>query len=180
MLRRLASIAATVCAAGLIACVGSVKRPPTFEFEPTTVIKGDIDDVWTAVVEYFAIANLPIETIEQASGLIVTSWMDASDPEKTTREDRTICHCGKTTGVVAAQWTSGRFSIFVKEVPDGTELRVTCTFRQKRDVFMVADGQMANCNSTGTLEKALHDYIRAVVERGVWEEPPAFRPGQDV
>ena len=56
---------------------GCASAPKTFNFNPVATIDAEYDDVWSAVVEYFAVSNLPIDTIEKDSGLIVTSWLDA-------------------------------------------------------------------------------------------------------
>lgn len=148
--------------------------PPKYEFNPVATIDADFDAAWTAVVEYFAIGSLPVNTIEKDSGLIVTSWMDASINGM--KEDKTFCDCGGA-GLAIPQWTRGRFNIFVKKLPaGGIDLRVTCTYQQRRS-FMDSYNTV-NCESTGHLESAIHDYVRAKTLGLEMPEIPSFTPGQ--
>jgi hypothetical protein len=132
---------------------------------------GDFDAAWAAIVEYFAITNLPIRTIEKASGLIVTEWLDAGVGD----EDGPYCDCGGS-GLAVAHWTRGKFSVFLKDDGVGAvDLRVTCTYQQYR-TFGDVDG-MVDCNSTGYLETQLHSYVIANVEGSDVPEVPTFKPG---
>jgi len=159
----------------LLVCLGCATAPPKFEFNPVATIKGDYDKTWAAIVEYFAVGNLPIKTIEKDSGLIVSDWMDASDGTGM-REDKTICDCGGA-GLTIQKWTRGKFSVFAKKIDDSScDMRVTCTYQQYR-TFSDA-GNTVNCNSNGNLEKMLHDYVRAKVEGTALPEVPNFRPGK--
>ena len=47
--------------------VGCATAPAKFEFDPVETVSGDYDRVWAALVEYFAIANVPIDTIVVAA-----------------------------------------------------------------------------------------------------------------
>ncbi len=67
--------------------VGCASAPKKFSFNPVATIDAGYDEVWAAVVEYFAVSNLPIDTIEKDLGLIVTSWLDAGSG---TGEDKRV------------------------------------------------------------------------------------------
>lgn len=154
---------------------GCATAPAKFTFNPVAELTGDFETVWSAIVEYFAIGNLPIQTIEKDSGLIVTSWMDASTISGSS-EDKRLCDCGGS-GLTSPRWTRGKFSIFVKRVAEGRiDLRVTCTYEQYR-VFADAASTVL-CNSTGYLEDGLHEYVRAKLAETAAPEIPTFKPGQ--
>ncbi len=159
----------------VVAVAGCASAPPTYEFNPVVNIEGTFDVVWASVVEYFAIGNLPIKTIEKDSGLIVSDWMDAGEPGLG-KEDKTFCNCGGA-GLNTQHWTRGKFSVFVKKVESGKmDLRVTCTYQQRRSF---SDSySTVNCNSTGALENQLHAYVEAKVYGTIAPQVPSFRPGQ--
>jgi len=160
--------------ASLLFLGGCATAPKTYDFDPVAVIDADFDDVWSAVVEYFAISSLPIDTIEKDSGLIVTSWMDASGGYG--GADERFCDCG-SGGLTTYYWTRGKFNVFVKEsAAGGVDLRVTCTYQQRRGVLDT--NATVSCPSTGYLEMQLHDYIRAKVSGGVVPAVPTFTPGE--
>ena len=154
---------------------GCATAPKKYDFNPVCSLEGSYDEVWNALVEYFAIANLPINTIEKDSGLIVTSWMDASSGAGS--EDKTICDCGGS-GIAIPQWSRGKFSVFVKVTPSGTvDLRVTCTYQQGRK-FMDAFATVV-CESTGHLENNIHEYVRARATGLESPDIPIFSPGHE-
>jgi hypothetical protein len=162
--------------AALTGCVpvGVYTEPATYDFNPTISLQGDYDEAWSAVVEYFAIASLPIQTIEKASGIIVSSWLDATSPEDP------FCDCGTGEGVFIEGWRRGKFNVFLKETtPGNVELRVTCTYQQQRTIYVPSGNheQIAPCNSTGNLETALQEYVAAKLQNTPTPEIPVFRPG---
>ena len=145
------------CAAGSL--------PQTYEFNPTATITTDYDAAWGALIEYFAIASLPIETIEKDSGLVVTSWMDAANTS--------YCDCG-SPGMATAPWTRGKFNVFVQDTPEGIKVRVTCTYQQQ--IQFLDYVTVNNCNSTGELEAQLHNYIQARTSKQPLPDVPTFAP----
>ncbi len=154
----------------LVGTMGCASAPKTFQFEPVAAIDANYDQVWGAVVEFFAISNLPITTIEKDSGLIVTTWLNAG---ATFGENKDFCDCGGK-GISDANWTRGKFSILVSRVTDSkTNLRVTCTYQQGRSVLGSASG-VASCNSKGFLEAHVHDYVRSKLA-GQPTEPMQFK-----
>jgi len=171
MIRSFQITALVVIALCVVSCATAPKH---YEFNPVASIDADFDTVWRAVVEYFAVTNLPIDTIEKDSGLIVTSWMDAS--KNGIQENKQYCDCGGA-GLSVQHWTRGRFSIFVKPAPGGgTDLRVTCTYQQRRELMDTYS--TVNCTSTGFLESQIHDYVRAKVAGTPMLDLPSFKPGQ--
>ena len=170
-MRKLAVV--LVVAVSAIMVAGCATAPKSYHFDPVAVVEADFDAVWSAVVEYFAISSLPIDTIEKDSGLIVTSWMDASRGYGGS-ENKTICDCGGA-GMMITHWARGKFNVFVKEAGGGgVELRVTCTYQQRRE--LMESFSTVNCPSTGHLEKQVHDYVRAKVGDGAAPSVPTFTP----
>jgi len=162
-----------VFAISVLLLSGCATPPKTYEFDPVAVIDADFDDVWSTLVEYFAITSLPIDTIEKDSGLIVTSWMNASGGYG--EENKQFCDCGGS-GLSIVHWSRGKFNVFVKEAAGGgVELRVTCAYQQRRELMDTYFTQ--NCPSTGFLEHQVHDYVRAKVGGGVPPDVPTFMPG---
>lgn len=157
-----------------LAVWGCATAPGNFNVTPVATIPGDFDAVWEAVIEYFAVANLPIATIEKESGLIVTDWMDASG-RWGGAEDKSLCDCGGS-GFFTQHWTRGKFSVFVKRTDTGAvDMRVTGSFQQRRSL---ADTySIVNCNSTGYLERQVHGYVAAKVQGTDTPQVPTFRPG---
>jgi hypothetical protein len=151
---------------------GCATAPKQFTFDPVVTIDASFDDVWSAVVEFFAVGTLPIETIEKDSGLIVTSWMDATE-EQGYVDDR-WCSCGSEF-LSPEDWTRGKFNIFAKSLgPNSTQLRVTCLYQQARGGL---GSGIVTCNSNGSLEAAIQRYVAVKVTGGTPVAPPSFRPG---
>ncbi len=171
-MRRVATILAV---AGLLAVGGCATPPANYDFDPVAVIDADFDAVWSAAVEYFAVSGLPIDTIEKDSGLIVSSWMDASEPNSY-NEDTRFCDCGGE-GIATILWSRGKFNVFAKSATGGgTELRVTCTYQQRRE--LMEEFTTVNCASTGYLEKMVHDFVEATVEGSSVPRVPTLTPGE--
>ena len=165
---------AVVFVASLLFLSGCATPPKTYDFDPVAVVDADFDTVWSTLVEYFAISSLPIQTIEKDSGLIVTSWMNASSGYG--EADERFCDCGGA-GLAITHWTRGKFNVFAKSVGDGrTQLRVTCTYQQHRELLDTYG--TVSCVSTGFLECQLHEYVRAKVGGGAVPPVPTFAPGE--
>jgi len=167
--QRVTFLASVSMIALLLQTCGCATAPKKFDFNPVAAIPGDFDAVWAAIVEYFAVANLPIATIEKDSGIIVSDWVDASR-RPGGAEDKRLCDCG-TAVLVIPMWTVCKFNVFAKRSVAGTvEVRVTCSYRQCR--LLGESCWTVNCNSTGRLERQLQEYVRARV-RG--SAPPEVR-----
>lgn len=150
----------------------------TYDFNPVANIDSDFEKVWTAVIEYFVVADLPIAMIQKDSGLIVTGWMNAAD-QSGKQEDKTICDCGMSLALSVSPWTRGKFSVFVKKLDDGScDLRVTCTYQQYRTLGAGERGEIVECNSPGGLEKIVQDYVLAKVQGNALPQVQVFKPGK--
>ena len=160
----------------LFLSAGCATAPATFEFDPTANVEGDYDQVWSSVVEYFVLGDLPIKMIEKDSGLIVTEWMDAGSVSAA-GEDKTYCDCGGS-GMSTQVWTRGKFSVFAKKIPGGgVDLRVTCTYQQQR--YFMDSYTLVDCNSTGKQESLVHEYVKAKAAGSHLPTIPQFKPGDE-
>ena len=153
---------------------GCATAPKNYNFNPVCSFDCEFDEVWAGIIEYFAITNMPIQTIEKDSGIIVTSWMNASTG--TGSEDKTICDCGGS-GLSIPRWTRGKFNVFcTKNNSNGVDIRVTCNFQQERELL---DSRITvDCVSTGYLENNIHEYIMSKISNRPQPEIPTFSPGQ--
>ncbi len=159
-----------VAALGLVSS-SCATAPKQFQFDPIATMDAGYEDVWSSVVEYFAVGGLPIAALEKDSGIIATSWMDAA---ASMGENKTYCDCGGA-GLTIPKWTRGKFNVLARRLDDGrTQLRVTAMYQQQRE-FMDARTTV-NCNSTGYLEKSIHDYVRSKIGATVAPSIPTFSP----
>jgi hypothetical protein len=158
----------------ILIMMGCATAPKHYDFDPVCSIQCRFDEAWAALVEYFAVSGLPIDTIEKDSGLIITFWMDASGNGRS--ENKMYCDCGGA-GIATQHWTRGKFNVFVKELPDDIiDLRVTCQYQQRRSL-MDADVTI-DCVSTGNLEKSIHNYVIAKVQGSDVPDTPYYNPAK--
>jgi len=152
----------------VIVDAGCAPTPPeTYEFDPITVVNADYGAVWDAVVEFFVLSGLLVDVAEKESGLVVTSWMNASRL-RSGPEDKTYCDCGSPGSNPGAVWTRGKFIILLKPAAvGGTELRVTCLYQQR--------GGFGRCSSTGYLEGLVHVYVHAKIKGEEAPQVPSLR-----
>lgn len=122
-----------------------------------TNVAASFDRTWDAVIDVFAAGNLPIATIERASGLIVAAplamartnaaiWTDCGHhPRYSDPRDR-------------AYATRGEFNVLVR--PAGPTSTVRVTIR-----WSLPDLEArAICESTGVYERDLEDQIKRRAE----------------
>ena len=193
-----AVVLALVVVTFVVGCASVPPEPPgTYEFDPVIVINADFDVVWDVVVEFVAISGLPIDRMEKESGVVVTSWMDASRSvlRVTAPEDKSYCDCGRGREG-AASHAKGKSTILVRAVAGGgTVLDVTFVYQQgishRRivenmrhsavsgieldEATLVEKYGIGDCSSTGYLEQLVHAYVRAKIEGGLVPRVPTFR-----
>ena len=95
--------------------------PPTSAPAPAEkVVRAPVDVVWPQVVAFFANNSIPIQTIEKASGLIVSQPLELSPSQRAAWID-----CGrfgeKQMTVLSA---TVAFNVFVRPEGDSTAIRV--------------------------------------------------------
>ncbi len=166
-----------------ILCLGTafgcaVAPMKTYDFNPVARVDADFEAVWAAATEYFVVAEIPIEMIEKDSGLIVGAWMNAAD-ETGQQEDKTMCDCGPMYANQVSRWTRGKVTALVQKVGEGScDLRVTCTYEQHRTPGEGDRREVVKCNSTGSVEKAVQDYVLAKIRGAAPASVRAFKPAK--
>jgi uncharacterized lipoprotein len=142
----------------LAACATQV--PPTeLAPEPERIARAPFDSIWTRVIAVFADARIPIQTIEKASGLIVSRPFTLPDSL-----EREWINCGtlSTTNEDAITWMQKNnntldaaidFNVFVRPLGDSTAVRVNAGVTA---TAMAPAGRVPfKCVSTGVFERQL-------------------------
>ncbi|MCB1045393.1 MAG: hypothetical protein KDC35_20795 [Acidobacteria bacterium] len=119
-------------------------KPP--EITNEFVLEAEETDVWLAVVEVLADAQIPIKMIDSNAKLIITETI--RDPKDQTMACATVLN---ERGKVS-------FKIVVRAGDGGTRLKINSRFDAERD------GQPIECSSNGTLERWICDEVKAIVE----------------
>jgi len=133
------------------------------------IINKPFDVVWQKTVEWFAVHNTPIKTIDLSSGLI------ASDYNLSVDDNTDYIDCGKPiygnigtwgTEVTTPTFTNqkGNINVLIYKIND-TTTKITINFfaesylTQYDDKGIAVSNQKVNCYSKGTLEKEIFDSI---------------------
>lgn len=162
-----------VAAAGCIAYV----PPPPESARPATSVAGSYDSTWAAVVSYFADRNLPIRTIEKASGIIVAEALrsdlvnrypvlEANGKPKyrngyPVMGPAVYANCGSYGGDIDP--ASASFNVRV--LGDATRSTVRVTTRFRGMYGSGSSAQTVECTSTGKFESDLEAMVKKSVEQ---------------
>ena len=153
-MRRLMLLALPLIAA---ACFGYQRpQPPTPA--PATEIAASQARTWDAVVDLFAERNLPIRTMERASGFISTDRMVVNTDKATSWAD-----CGKAFGG-ALRPDRATYSVLVRGDSTRSTARVSVRWTQGGHPD---DPQMIECTTRGSWEAELQAAIKARAEQRV-------------
>ena len=130
--------------------------PQDYKVDSTTEIAKPQEVVWKKAVEYFAVNNLPIKTIDKNSGIIAG--------EKPADAKLVDCGNANATPVLEkddAEKPKIEFNIFIKA--DGTKTIVSIHENiGKSKAFKPMQGDVdIECKSKGVFEKELLDYIKS-------------------
>ena len=139
--------------------------PVQYEFDNSHNFDSSMDEVWPEIISFFVENNLPISTIEQASGLIMSNVPST--------EFFQYADCASSFLYGMADLPAGNVNLFVRErSPGGVSVMVNTHFqalervREPRfDNGMVVSvtysAEPVECVSMGILENALFDRIDA-------------------
>lgn len=132
---------------------GCVKAPVRRDIQNSSIMNGSFDSVWTGLIETFSDLNIPIETIEKASGLLVARAMGRMFDN---------CDCG-SPGMLGLENVRGQFNVFVKTVEGGTMVKVNliCEGDLVNTLSSSASSSPATCYSTGKLEAEIISLVRS-------------------
>lgn len=137
--------AALLATASLAACATA---PQTYTFDKARVVPESKDVVWERVVEFFAMNNLSIKTIEKDSGIIAAERMISTPSQDGNIAGWASCGTGMLT-IPTAQTVD--MNVFVRPAGAGTSVTVNTRFSETRQ-FADSPPQRVDCNSNGTLE----------------------------
>jgi hypothetical protein len=108
----------------------------------------EFDDVWNALIEAIAVAQLPIDVLQKESGLLVTGEIS----------DRTgnsmICKSAYDNN------NQIKFNVFVKKLTDKTQVRINASFAAVRQTMT---SPVIECYSSGEIEKIIYDKIDSLL-----------------
>jgi uncharacterized lipoprotein len=134
----------------MVGCV----MPPTTVATPraSTSVNASFDRTWNAVIDVFAEQNIPIATMEKASGFIVA---DAQFVGADAKQAEEWADCGTTYGS-ANPATAGKYNVLVRSVDDHTAtVKVTATW---------AGGGAYKCVTKGVWETDFEKSIKSRAE----------------
>jgi hypothetical protein len=126
--------------------------PPPPTPRDASLVTASMGQTWDAVIDLFATRNIPIRTIERASGLIVTDALSVG------QEGDTYASCGTRNGKVLAP-DRATYNVLVRG--DSTLATVRTTVLWAR----TADPIVPECTSTFIWERALETDVKARAER---------------
>jgi hypothetical protein len=143
-------VPAAVCV--LLAGCTTYKPPPQPTPRDASLVSASMGQTWDAVIDLFATRNIPIRTIERASGLIVTDALSVGE------EGNTYASCGTRNGKVLAP-DRATYNVLVRG--DSTLATVRTTVLWTR----AADPAVPECTSTYVWERGLETEVKARAEQ---------------
>jgi hypothetical protein len=143
---------ALLAAALLAGC--SMSTPAPAPAVAQVVVGAPLDSVWPRVIAFFANNNVPVQTLEKASGLIASQPLDLSSEQR-----RAWLACGKALGVTIKPERDGfhartTFNVFVRPIADSTSVRVNMAVHATMDSYTGGESEL-DCQSNGKFEQAL-------------------------
>jgi hypothetical protein len=159
----------------VLSCASAgVKNIEYVEFEKTSVVSKDFNDVWGYVIEWAAINSFPIENADKESGMLKLSGSGTVDQSffqsvmiqgKGAQLDQSLVSCGEATGNIGLY--GAKFSgltinavIILREVEDTTRVTVNLSGNagvEVRNGYGVVSSSTNTCASRGIFEQKLFD-----------------------
>ena len=122
--RRIVYWFAALALVGLSGCVTQEVAPIAMSVDKTRTYNASFDVVWPAIIGSVADQNLPVTTLEKASGLIAISGVSYSPDDA--QEGMRGLTMGTPDQVISR---SAKFNIFATKTADGgTNVRVNTSF----------------------------------------------------
>jgi len=149
----------------LLSC-SSEQKAKVYEYENVFNLDAPFDQVWTSVVEGFAINSVPISTIEKVSGIIVGKNINVPHTEGKRVIASRYADCGELDSQIFGnnrfRGLEGEYSVFLRPLVDeSTEMRITTQY----SAWVVNEDKVrirkVPCNSTGAFEQDLLADIRS-------------------
>lgn len=131
-----------------------VTQPGAYTYDKSRFYSGSSkDEVWRKIIQFFSENNIQVRTIEKDSGIVYAEATRISPGELSSYAD-----CGSFPFEVVVSGTV-RLNIFADESEEGTKVSVNTDFKSERSNIGDGSRSVGVCNSMGTLEKTILDYI---------------------
>jgi hypothetical protein len=154
----------------LISSCSEVKPPNVYQFSKSQIINHSFDDTWTKIINWFAENNIPIKTIEKASGIIAT------EKTFTTKGYEEYCDCGSPETdlsgyTYAYEDIISNINITVVKINDNScNVKINIFYKAKKNAYstnsktyqkvFVRTMDIIDCNSTGKYENKLFNSLK--------------------
>jgi len=161
--RSAALIAMTACTA----CTTMIPPGPPIPERQPAVVSAPFDRTWEAAIDVFASANLPIETLDKASGLLVPrqAIYTAGD---TSYADCGVLHPNSKEYREPIGPTNARFNVVVRGDQTKSTIQVRAFFRATPTVTTATafnDTKVIDCNTRGVFETQMERRIAEMAQR---------------
>jgi hypothetical protein len=134
-----------------LAACSSYRPPPPPTPREASQVNASMGETWDAVIDLFATRNIPIRTIERASGLIVT------DPLRVGEEGKEWADCGAVNGRVRGP-DRATYNVLVRGDSGQASVRTTVLWTR------VNEDASIECTSTNVWERDLEAEVRSRAE----------------
>ena len=148
----------------ICSCGGTYEAAWTYHFDKSKTIPLSYDKVWQNTIDWFAINNTPIKTLDKASGII------ASDYNLRIGSENDYCDCGKITRGLFLNYSlrdyTGNINVLARKVSDdSTKITISSFFKANRILYDSNErkqvfSDVVNCNSTGRIEREFFQAIQ--------------------
>ncbi len=146
----------------LVALIGCNQLTPPAPSTPRmpSPVTASFGRTWDAVIDEFADRNIPIRTIERASGLIATEQLTIS------YRDTTDADCGRRGHYPPRSPTHAIYNVLVRG--DSVQSTVKVTMRW----MYIADKESLECSTRHRWEQAFQETVRLRAQRISAADPP--------
>lgn len=142
-----------IVAAFLVSACQAVPPAPA-PVRDATSVAASFDATWDATIDHFAENNIPIATIERASGIIATTELRV---DSETAEESSDCGTGQGVSVdMRFHATSAVYNILVRGDERASTVRATVSWTNPSANF--------ECHTTGVWETRTEEAIRERAE----------------
>ena len=142
--------ALVTCALSLFPACVRYQPPRDYPAPDALSVNASFDRTWGAVIDRFALGNIPIKTIERASGIIVAEPLSVASASSKKYAD-----CG-TQGILNPPAQRASYSVRVTGDSLRSAIRVAASFGSPLDVY---------CRSKGVFETEFMTAIKAAAEK---------------
>jgi len=113
-------------------------------------ISGEVDAVWSDIIDVFAIRGIPLATVDKDAGIVVSEPAAVSDPS--------LADCGQLSWGEKVLEFSAEYSVLVRHTNSSSQqVTVASEYVQERWSMVKDDVHDVPCESTGAFEAALLD-----------------------